>query len=632
MTKLCDADSRCKLLHVYKPLVGLNGARSNHWRACKYQQRTGLCLDSPQECELWAASGYCDSAAKYMQTHCQSSCGFCPPDTNSSFVSYQPPFEPGFAHSRVDILTKALRAPFSPTSASKLYGALCATTEDSQTPECTFPSRVTLDATLECTAEECTADDIRVVKLVDSGNGNTATYSRVPHRCVKLSFFNGARVNSHTQAGSREMCADPAVAGIAGAVCCSATAPGTVLDPVAGTLHAFEAESVRMSTAAARCSTASFNNSNGAGVLCPGSTSIIPDASLRAPEHPWWTSDQCMLQVQVHSDGYVTEVDPLAAGFDPRLKAGTGPKFRVRWNDAQGGGDARYPSVPDGSCAAHAGCSVHASDQTCVCNVTIETAVVYDSADSLPTVDTARKVRAALSLGATAPGTYGAGVYSKCTSAACISVGGILTIYTRDGHAIGSADTIFELSDASNYQHRFFLNRLSTVHVGSTDTLVGFSFRNAPVFMPFVGEHVGLTGPAQGWNWNQAASHRAQYETEALIDHLLWHQNTAPFVATLLINRFVSSNPSPRYVSSVASAFRSGTYGGRAYSGKRGDLAATFTAILLDREARSAVVEADAMHGRLHEPLMKVVGLMRSMEFATKDGQETKKPPPYLES
>ena len=82
----------------------------------------------------------------------------------------------------------------------------------------------------------------------------------------------------------------------------------------------------------------------------------------------------------------------------------------------------------------------------------------------------------------------------------------------------------------------------------------------------------------------------AQYETEALLDMYLGHPNTPPFVAGRLIQRLVTSNPSPRYVGAVAGAFRRGRFG-RFGAGLRGDLAATVAAVLLDREARSAALD-----------------------------------------
>ena len=51
---------------------------------------------------------------------------------------------------------------------------------------------------------------------------------------------------------------------------------------------------------------------------------------------------------------------------------------------------------------------------------------------------------------------------------------------------------------------------------------------------------------------------QAMYETEALLDHLFFHPNTAPFITHRLIQRLTTSNPSPKYVKAVSTAFSTG--------------------------------------------------------------------------
>ena len=102
------------------------------------------------------------------------------------------------------------------------------------------------------------------------------------------------------------------------------------------------------------------------------------------------------------------------------------------------------------------------------------------------------------------------------------------------------------------------------------------------------------------------------------MDHYFFHDNTPPFLASRLIQRLVLSNPDPRYIAVVANAFKTGTYnaGGKIFgSGKYGDMAATFAAIYLDRAARNVLLDADIANGALREPIVKVLALMRSMEF-----------------
>jgi len=86
----------------------------------------------------------------------------------------------------------------------------------------------------------------------------------------------------------------------------------------------------------------------------------------------------------------------------------------------------------------------------------------------------------------------------------------------------------------------------------------------------------------------------------------------------------VSSNPSPRYVKTVASAFRYGSYqfGGLSFgTGAYGDLAATMAAVILDREARSVSIDADPSSGMIREPILRLTSLFRSMEFSPTPSQ-----------
>ena len=65
------------------------------------------------------------------------------------------------------------------------------------------------------------------------------------------------------------------------------------------------------------------------------------------------------------------------------------------------------------------------------------------------------------------------------------------------------------------------------------------------------------------------------------LDRLFNHANTGPFFARQMIQRLVTSNPSPAYVGRVAAAFANNG------AGVRGDLKAVWTAILTDTEART---------------------------------------------
>ena len=83
------------------------------------------------------------------------------------------------------------------------------------------------------------------------------------------------------------------------------------------------------------------------------------------------------------------------------------------------------------------------------------------------------------------------------------------------------------------------------------------------------------------------------------VDFLFNHQNVAPFISYRLIQRLIKSNPSPGYVSRIASVFNNNG------SGERGDLKAVVRAILLDPEARECSWQQQPDHGKLREPILR---------------------------
>jgi uncharacterized protein (DUF1800 family) len=113
---------------------------------------------------------------------------------------------------------------------------------------------------------------------------------------------------------------------------------------------------------------------------------------------------------------------------------------------------------------------------------------------------------------------------------------------------------------------------------------------------------------------NLAVGHSAAQALEAVLDSLMSHPNTAPFVGKQLIQHLVSSNPSPAYVQRVAQAFVTGQHGGFG-TGQRGDMKATIAAILLDAEARSSNPGPSA--GRLREPVQLFTGVLRALNGRT---------------
>ena len=115
---------------------------------------------------------------------------------------------------------------------------------------------------------------------------------------------------------------------------------------------------------------------------------------------------------------------------------------------------------------------------------------------------------------------------------------------------------------------------------------------------------INETGPSSFLNASTTGGGTAAIKTA--LDTIFTHPNVAPFVSKQLIQRMVTSNPSPGYVGRVASAFADNG------SGVRGDMKAVVRAILTDSEARADSMISGTTFGRLREPVMRVTGWARA--------------------
>lgn len=100
------------------------------------------------------------------------------------------------------------------------------------------------------------------------------------------------------------------------------------------------------------------------------------------------------------------------------------------------------------------------------------------------------------------------------------------------------------------------------------------------------------------------AGQTAIQDVRRCIDLLAVHPNVGPFMAKRLIQRLVTSNPSPAYVFRVSKAWDDNG------KGVRGDLCAVVKAILLDSEART--VGTAPSSGKLSEPMLRLARLIRA--------------------
>lgn len=98
----------------------------------------------------------------------------------------------------------------------------------------------------------------------------------------------------------------------------------------------------------------------------------------------------------------------------------------------------------------------------------------------------------------------------------------------------------------------------------------------------------------------------ARDDLELALDNLFNHTNVPPFVSRQLIQRLVTSNPTPAYIERVSNIFRNNG------NGTRGDLAAVVKAILLDPEALNGHSLDSFQFGKLKEPVVKIASIWRA--------------------
>jgi len=109
------------------------------------------------------------------------------------------------------------------------------------------------------------------------------------------------------------------------------------------------------------------------------------------------------------------------------------------------------------------------------------------------------------------------------------------------------------------------------------------------------------------------AGQSAEQDLRDALDNIFNHPNVGPFVAIRLIQRLVTSNPSPGYVRRVAEVFNNNG------AGVRGDLGAVVRAILLDDEAHPTM--AMEIDGKVKEPLLRLTQLWKAYNATSNSGR-----------
>jgi uncharacterized protein (DUF1800 family) len=110
------------------------------------------------------------------------------------------------------------------------------------------------------------------------------------------------------------------------------------------------------------------------------------------------------------------------------------------------------------------------------------------------------------------------------------------------------------------------------------------------------------------------ANTNAPTSMKLALDTLFNHPNVGPFFSKQMIQRLVTSNPSPGYVDRVAKIFNNNG------SGVRGDLRAVFKAILLDDEAINAAGLTSPTFGKVREPVLRFTQWARNFGATSQSG------------
>jgi uncharacterized protein (DUF1800 family) len=109
------------------------------------------------------------------------------------------------------------------------------------------------------------------------------------------------------------------------------------------------------------------------------------------------------------------------------------------------------------------------------------------------------------------------------------------------------------------------------------------------------------------------ANTSGEYSLKVALDTLFNHPNVGPFIGRRLIQRLVTSNPSPEYVGRVAAVFANNG------QGVRGDMKAVIKAVLLDTEARNPLASDNT--GKLREPVIRLANWMRAFHAYSSSGR-----------
>jgi len=423
--------------------------------------------------------------------------------------------------------------------------------------ECTYPGIVQINWDIECTGIECNLDNIKVVEVEEN-----VYYEYIRPACIKFPFFQQGKLLSKKRREDGSICAERSTY-VAASACCGAENVAT------HTKCKFTGERIPFPVAEKRC----LENGE---KLCDYNYVRWTEDICNNYDGYFWTAADCEITVVVAEDGRVAIASDVA---NDTIDHTSLTFFRVNWKENHP--DARF-SCGGGSCQA--------VGEYCHCSIELVEERVFTSQPSRS------EVLSKLHIGGLSP---------RLLDYESEEVIDDVTTHVFNLEYKFSRNTVFQVKDEFG-RELYLKNHMSDVQLSGTD----FIFRNPPSFFDSVPDTLD-----------------ALFETEATIDHYFYHLNTAPFLATRFIQRFGISNPSPGFIERVSTAFKSGNFqppnspGIPEFGdGSYGSMSAMIAAILMDNESRDVILDSDPIFGAIREPLVKLVSLLRNLDYQQTNG------------
>lgn len=189
-----------------------------------------------------------------------------------------------------------------------------------------------------------------------------------------------------------------------------------------------------------------------------------------------------------------------------------------------------------------------------------------------------------------------------------------LPVATYDQNAIIGFARVFTGWSYADAGANFFAGRVFAIGVtppSITTPMLLFPTRHEPGAKTLLN---GVTIPALPTGTAVTAA-SAYSDLDAAINCIFSHPNLGPFIARQLIQRLVTSNPSPGYIYRVSRKFDDNG------QGVRGDLKAVVKAILTDYEARTTDTLAFPGTGKQQEPVLRVAKVLRAFGATSTSGK-----------